>query len=159
MSEDRMLRLWAYQLLRHPLLAAHLETYSYEDVRFVSRSPGSSTEAIRQAENLFAYLASGEAILTTYLNGERTLSNKRLAMLIVTVPETPEDEYEIMLCATHFLGDGMALHTFMNEFYTLLGSSRTIADFELMIREELGSHCRLPPSLEERLPGSGTGLN
>lgn len=32
-------------------------------------------------------------------------------------------EYDMMLCATHFLGDGMALHATMNDFFTLLASS------------------------------------
>lgn len=31
-------------------------------------------------------------------------------------------EYDVMLCATHFLGDGMALHATMNDLFTLLAS-------------------------------------
>ena len=31
--------------------------------------------------------------------------------------------YDLMICATHFLGDGMALHQFANDFFVLLASS------------------------------------
>ena len=30
--------------------------------------------------------------------------------------------YDLMICATHFLGDGMALHQFANDFFVILGS-------------------------------------
>ena len=31
--------------------------------------------------------------------------------------------YDLMICATHFLGDGMALHQFANDFFVLLANS------------------------------------
>lgn len=157
MAKDRLLHLWAYQLLRHPLLAARLESSSYEQVRFVNAAPRSLSEALSVASRLFTYVASGGDIMSTYLNGPRTLANDRLAMLFVTSPEDPQDEYEVMLCATHFLGDGMALHTFMNELYTLVGSDKSVADLQHMIKDELDAALDLPASLEERLPSVGNG--
>ena len=157
MTKDRLHVLWAYQLLRHPLLAAYLKVTSYEDVRFVNDTPQSLAETMDQAASRFAYLGSGSDIVSTYLNGPRTLSNDCLAMLVVAVPETEDGEYEIMLCATHYLGDGMALHTFMNEFYTLLGSDRSIDDFVAVIEKQLDAPHQLPASLEERLPVVGNG--
>ena len=73
-------------------------------------------------------------LIDAYLNGPRTLSNDRLSFLIVgsecanaTIPtdQTLESvkNYDLMICATHFLGDGMALHQFANDFFVLLGSS------------------------------------
>jgi len=157
MTKERVHHLWAYQLLRHPLLASHLQHITYDNVRFVNYPPRSLPEALFRGEKLLAYLGSGSDIMSTYLNGPRLLSMDRLAMLIVTAPEDAEGEHEVMLCATHCLGDGMALHTFMNEFYTLLGSAKTTADFTGMIVEELNSAQALPASLEDRLPVVGNG--
>jgi len=89
------------------------------------------------------------------LNGDRTLSNTRLSCL--TISRTPNDDlypsppatpstatvtsaleafdgervhnYEWLLCAAHFVGDGMALHATGNEFFALLGGS--MSDEEL----------------------------
>lgn len=68
-------------------------------------------------------------ILDTYLNGPRTLSDDILSFLLVSTPSSTfqrgddEQEYDFHLFSTHFLGDGMALHTTANEFFTLLSSS------------------------------------
>ena len=72
-------------------------------------------------------------LLDAYLNGPRTLSNDRLSYLILgsdcANAIIPTDQimesvknYDLMICATHFLGDGMALHQFANDFFVLLGS-------------------------------------
>lgn len=105
-------------------------------------------------------------LINTYLNGPRTLSNSRLSYLVVsepsytgssmpTPPRTPspsragseltldaedhqEDvtQYELLICAMHFLGDGMALHQFANDFFGLLGSQRTEAELEAILSDE-----------------------
>lgn len=73
------------------------------------------------------------ALIDTYLNGPRTLSNDRLSYLIINSEYTNKnlftnhsqdtiENYDFMICATHFLGDGMALHQFANDFFVLLGS-------------------------------------
>ena len=73
------------------------------------------------------------ALIDAYLNGARTLSNDRLSYLIISSDYAnnrfPSDHsqdsvknYDLMFCATHFLGDGMALHQFANDFFVLLGS-------------------------------------
>ena len=70
-------------------------------------------------------------LIDAYLNGPRTLSNDRLSYLIISSENanTPADHsleslknYDLMICATHFLGDGMALHQFANDFFVILGS-------------------------------------
>lgn len=95
------------------------------------------------------------------MNGPRTLSNTRLSYLVVshsheqdlpTPPLTPvpehgapsemqdaprqEPQHELLICAMHFLGDGMALHQFANEFFGLLGSEKTDDDLAAMLDEE-----------------------
>lgn len=70
------------------------------------------------------------ALLDGYLNGERTLSDERLSYLVISTPEAEfiaadpeaEQEYDFWLFSTHFLGDGMALHTTANEFFNLLAA-------------------------------------
>jgi hypothetical protein len=73
-------------------------------------------------------------LIDAYLNGDRTLSNDRLSYLIISsdssntniaADHSPESvkNYDLMICATHFLGDGMALHQSANDFFVILGSS------------------------------------
>lgn len=183
----RVLHIWALQLLRHPLLASTIASTgeSYDDVRFVHARPANYLDAMKDASARFDFsraLPSASSastsssgcnsdIVDTYLNGPRTLGNAALAKLILVAPalytpppspgraSAPDGSYELMLCATHFIGDGMALHTLMNDFYTLLGSDKTVHDLELLIREQLAqpTAVELPKGLEACLPVQ-TGL-
>ncbi|ORX40986.1 hypothetical protein BD324DRAFT_647886 [Kockovaella imperatae] len=158
---DRVFYLWAYQLLRHPLLASHLRVRSYEDVSFVFPHAKDVDSALAVAEDRFIYIDDDESyrdvdVIDSYLNGPRTLSSNRLAALILA---DRGDHHEFMLLSTHYLGDGMALHTFMNEFYTLLGSTKTSEDFLSMIQELVVGEpsATIPGSLEDRIPQVGNG--
>lgn len=82
-------------------------------------------------------------LIDGYLNGERTLSNERLSYLVLSsVPSSSSVEesgdcqqnFDLLICAAHWIGDGMALHTFANELFRLLGKFSD--EFELMIRLE-----------------------
>ena len=101
-------------------------------------------------------------LIESYLNGPRTLSNERLAYLIVsrtpaklpTPPSTPRNsevlpvwpperptddnpvDYELFICAAHFIGDGMALHQFANDFFGLLGSTNSQEAMEQLVADE-----------------------
>lgn len=159
MAKDRVAALWAYQLVRHPLLASSIRFNSYEDVDFVHRPPSTVEAALAQAESRYSYATSSSgSIMDNYLNGPRTLSNQNLGYLFVRSPKQDDGEYEVMLCATHFLGDGMALHTFMNEFYTLLGSPISALDILDMIEDALPTRSALPNCMEDKLPRSFTKL-
>lgn len=160
MDKERIAHLWALQLLRHPLLASHISFKSYEQVSFVYPQPATTSSALNAGDERFVFLDethSSTDIIDTYLNGSRSLSNDRLAMLVVA--HKGGDKYEVMLCATHFLGDGMALHTFMNEFYTALGdATNTIVSLSSAIRDEITKSTGvIPSSLEERMPVVGNG--
>lgn len=54
--------------------------------------------------------------------------------------EAAEDDirnFDVVLCTTHFLGDGMALNRCMNEFFELIGApERTTDAFEATLAEE-----------------------
>ncbi|KAG7099636.1 hypothetical protein E1B28_001462 [Marasmius oreades] len=75
-----------------------------------------------------------------------------------------KQEYDLLICATHYLGDGMALHQFAHDFFTLLGN-HTEGELREILQEEwetrcdveLEPHCALPPALEHRLPASPSG--
>ena len=106
------------------------------------------------------------ALIDSYLNGPRTLSNERLSYLIVshtptsdiqlpTPPLTPristeesaelfarltcDDRvfnHELLICASHFIGDGMALHQFANDFFGLLGGGFSQEELDQFVVDE-----------------------
>jgi len=67
----------------------------------------------------------------------------------------------LMMCVTHFLGDGMALHLLANDFFLLLGSCMNeTALLEKLTIEWSEKYIKLPtlPSaMEDRLPSVPPG--
>ncbi|GJE85813.1 hypothetical protein PsYK624_018920 [Phanerochaete sordida] len=69
-------------------------------------------------------------------------------------------QYDLLICAMHFIGDGMALHTFANDFLGLLGSEQSASDLEAMLRAEWAERWQdkdndasiLPTALEDNMP-------
>jgi len=71
-------------------------------------------------------------------------------------------DYDILICAAHFIGDGMALHNFANEFFTLLAGSaavperlehwRSEEELRVMLCEEWASRWRSSAEEDFRLP-------
>jgi hypothetical protein len=77
------------------------------------------------------------------MNGPRTLSNDYLSYLVIStpVPSSETDsigdiEYDLMMCAPHFIGDGTALHQSTHDLLCILTSAQT--DEEL--KRELDEH-------------------
>ena len=115
-------------------------------------------------------------LIHSYLNGPRTLSNQRISYLILSTsnpiptpdpaPSSPdndqpaESDFDLLICAAHFLGDGMALHQFAHEFFTLLGSQDSVQDLEEMLNKEwserwgsqVAASDALPCSIEQSMP-------
>lgn len=192
-----MLAAWAYFRLMHTPLAStvQMEAWEYESARFVYAAPRSVQEALADADSALCFRNAGkETLIDEYLNGDRTLSNEKLSYLIVgctrdeeralpTPAHTPalemteeqafeneECQFDILICTTHFLGDGMALHTFANEFFALVGGPspesatgalRTTEEIESLLESEWEkrwgtdvstSSSVLPLSLEDLLP-------
>ena len=182
-----------------------MEAWEYDSARFVYAPPRSVAEALAQADNSLEFKCENKDVLiNSYLNGPRTLSNERLSYLIVgnvpaertTVPPSPAatplpsqerdeafpsvpaddvQEFDLLICATHFLGDGMALHTFANELFRLIagkdkdGCVRTTEAMEELLeqewqtrwgagKQEKRSSDVLPSSLEGALPPLDGGL-
>ncbi|KAJ7235866.1 hypothetical protein B0H12DRAFT_1256838 [Mycena haematopus] len=175
MKRSRVCSVWAILRLKHPLLASHVKMHDYDDIRFVYVAPESAVDALESADVSLDYRSqSKDEMIDAYLNGPRTLSNERLSYLVISqqlaCSETPTaldpQAFDLLLCATHFLGDGMALHNFANDFFTLLASDRSDQDLESMLNDEWYSRWggkkdhsapRLPSSLEDRLPRLADG--
>ncbi|GAA6006593.1 hypothetical protein JCM10207_004987 [Rhodosporidiobolus poonsookiae] len=158
LNPDRVLDVWTELVKRHTLLASRVEFEDYYDVQFVYEPPANPSEARNKAASLLDLRTGqdGKALLDAYLNGPRTLSDRRLAYLLVSTPEatfsssdpTTEQEYDVFFFATHFIGDGMALHTTADEFFSLLTSESA---FPLS-----PAPTALAPAMESKLLGSAS---
>ena len=66
------------------------------------------------------------------MNGPRTLSNARLSYLAISSPNvdgcSEEYNYDLLMCAPHFTGDGMSLHQCTHDLLELLASSMSNED-------------------------------
>jgi len=170
-EQGRVSLVWAIMRLRHPLLASKVKMNDYDDVRFMYDVPLSPEAAwLGASQNLEYRIQSKDALIDAYLNGARTLSNDRLSYLIVSsdyYPNTniPTDNnhvknYDLMICATHFLGDGMALHQFANDFFVLLGScmdetallEKLTGEWSEKYTNAIAKFPTLPSAMEDRLP-------
>ncbi|KAJ3787143.1 hypothetical protein GGU10DRAFT_417189 [Lentinula aff. detonsa] len=173
LARDRLAHVWAILRLKHPLLACSVEMHNYDDIRFVSK-PYASTEATLYSanENIIYRQGTKAELIDSYLNGPRTLSTERLSCLILSQEHSYVDEsvipsidtedwfdYDLLLCTTHFVGDGMALHQCANDLFTLLSSKKSTGELHDILKEEWRlrfggqySEMFLPKSLEERLP-------
>ncbi|KAF9814516.1 hypothetical protein IEO21_05067 [Rhodonia placenta] len=193
-QRSRVRIVWAILRLRHPLMGAKVEMNNYDDVRFMYEAPFSADDSLVDADANLEYTSeTKDELIDRYLNGGRTLSNDRLSYLIVsqpaddtlpTPPRTPspsrdayqqnfeltvvnpdERQLELLICAMHFLGDGMALHQFANDFFGLLGSGQSDAELQEVLEREweqrwnsdnhgLAERGILPPCLEDRFPST-----
>ncbi|EIN13965.1 hypothetical protein PUNSTDRAFT_95410 [Punctularia strigosozonata HHB-11173 SS5] len=176
MDRTRVRTVWAILRQRHPLLASEVEFHDYDDVRFVYTPAASVEDCISDADANLEYRTQGkDELIDAYLNGPRTLSSNRLSYLIVSRPSAPRSapaddapheereslqDFEILLCATHYLGDGMALHTCANDFFTILGGPLTQEALIQILSDEapprwdtpIHNAATLPVPLEDKLP-------
>ncbi|GAA5918840.1 hypothetical protein JCM1841_002765 [Sporobolomyces salmonicolor] len=161
MNGERVLDIWTEIIRRHALLSSSVTFTDYYNVHFCYDAPKSISEVREKASSLLEIKTSQNSkdYLDAYLNGPRTLSDQRLAYLVLSTPEptfsSASDEmqqYDFFLLSTHFLGDGMALHTTANEFFSLLAekeereSLSTTSSGELAF--ELG---KFPPAMETKV--------
>ncbi|KAL8279399.1 hypothetical protein RQP46_008211 [Phenoliferia psychrophenolica] len=131
-SPERVLDVWTEIVDRHALLACEVEYDGASEIYFSYEMPKNDRARRMKAKALLELRASTDPkeFLDTYLNGPRTLSDQQLSSLVLTTPSpsfstSPSStlqSYDLFLLSTHFLGDGMALHTTMNEFLLLLAA-------------------------------------
>ncbi|KAG8996935.1 hypothetical protein FRB93_000605 [Tulasnella sp. JGI-2019a] len=126
----RLALVWAILRGRHPLLASEvvMEQGMYDSARYSYTPPGSPHETLDAATEAVHMrgIQGKDALISSYLNGPRTLSNSELSALLVSSEPTLHadgEEWNVLFCATHFIGDGMALHQTANDFFRLLAGS------------------------------------
>ncbi|KAG5647756.1 hypothetical protein DXG03_008479 [Asterophora parasitica] len=162
LERERVRLVWAILRTRHPLLASKVEMRDYHDVNFVYTPPHCVENALDDAGNNLEYRTqTKDELIDSYLNGPRTLSNDRISYLMVSLPKESDGttlKCEFLMCAAHFLGDGMALHQFANDFFGLLGSSSTPTELAALLSSEWetrydqhAAQPHLPSALEDRL--------
>ncbi|OJT08171.1 hypothetical protein TRAPUB_933 [Trametes pubescens] len=67
----------------------------------------------------------------------------------------PKREYELLICAMHFLGDGMALHQFANDFFGLLGGAKSDDALRDLLQEEWRTRwATAPEEVSYPIPGA-----
>jgi hypothetical protein len=53
-----------------------------------------------------------------------------------TEKENAEKTFDLLICAAHWIGDGMALHTFANHFFGLLGGCLSEIELRDLLDQE-----------------------
>ncbi|KPV78279.1 uncharacterized protein RHOBADRAFT_11250, partial [Rhodotorula graminis WP1] len=106
MAPARVLDAWTEITRRHVLLTSAVKFEDYYDIRFVYDSPLDPQEARAKAAQHLTLVTGKEG------KGAETGAIDRAF--------DAEQEYDLFLLSTHFIGDGMALHSTANELLTLL---------------------------------------
>lgn len=82
-------------------------------------------------------------LIFNYMNGPRTLSNDHLSYLVISSSAPSSEtissdgvEYDLMMCAPHYTGDGTALHQSTHDLLCILTSTQTNKD----LQRELDEH-------------------
>ncbi|GAB1520973.1 hypothetical protein RhiTH_004062 [Rhizoctonia solani] len=158
-SPQRVHAIWAVQRLRHPLLASRVNAPDASCARFEYDILATVDEALRlAAEESSLTSSSKDDLLSNYLNGPRLLSAWRTSFLIISRDPERKDEWHLVLCAMHCIGDGMALHTCANEIMLLLGAGGNVDELKRVVGLELDKQNGLPRSMEAALPALPNGL-
>lgn len=75
-------------------------------------------------------------LISSYLNGSRTLSDEKMSYLVISRPananteQKEEGTYSLLFCAPHYIGDGSSLHQCTHELFVLLTNSNLSAPIE-----------------------------
>ncbi|KAJ3733128.1 hypothetical protein DFJ43DRAFT_1138159 [Lentinula guzmanii] len=162
---------WALIRSRHPLLMAKViwdrnsgvsQTADEEPYFWFSPPKNKLKES---KESLIFNNLSKDELITNYLNGSRTLSDERMSYLVISTPSHPEpstddDEgnYDLLMCAPHFIGDGASLHQCTHELLALLASPQTTHGLMQSLIQPSNWVELLPPALESRLPALSSGI-
>ncbi|KAF9486448.1 hypothetical protein BDN70DRAFT_902567 [Pholiota conissans] len=129
-ERQRVLVAWAIMRIRHPLLASSIRMKSYDDISFQYDAPHSPNAALALANRHLEYREQSK----------------------------DDQNVDFLICATHFLGDGMALHRFASDFFALLGSTLDQEALDKLLAMEWSESFykkeapSLPQPMEDRLP-------
>ncbi|KAF5366062.1 hypothetical protein D9757_012394 [Collybiopsis confluens] len=169
MACTRIALCWAIIRSRHPLLMSKVtrdqnsnnSSTSVEEPYFWFSPP---KDAVKEAKDCLVFdTKSKDDLISNYLNGPRTLSDERMSYLVISNPmesiydDGHNGQFELLMCAPHFIGDGASLHQCTHEFVTLLASPQSSYDLLQILTLPLNWVDLLPPALESRIqiPSSG----
>ncbi|KAJ7698644.1 hypothetical protein B0H17DRAFT_324927 [Mycena rosella] len=162
---------FAWSLIRgtNPLLMSKVlvDGNDLSTARFSFSPPSTSESAIQEAAAALRFShETKEELISAYMDGPRVLSNDYLSYLIIsrqgTVPDGPDNEtaeYDLLMCAPHFIGDGTALHQSTHELLCLVTSDKTDAELAWDLNKVQNWAEILPLNVEARLsvPASALG--
>ncbi|KAJ7154743.1 hypothetical protein C8R46DRAFT_1118285 [Mycena filopes] len=164
---ERVQIAWTLIRRKNPLLMAKVIPHTNDPgtVHFSFSPPPTSEAAVQEARAALRFShETKDELISSYMDGQRILSDNYLSYLIVSESENISDnngaQYDLLMCAPHFIGDGTALHQSTHELLCLLTSEKSDAE----LAEQLNTPPRdwmdiLPLSVESRLsiPSSALG--
>lgn len=113
--------------------------------------PNTSAEAIESAAGALVFTTNQirEELMLGYMNGPRSLKDDNLSCLTVCAQAHSSGdfaEYELMMCAPHFIGDGTSLHQTTNELLEILSTYSTDDDLLQLVENECSGNWVCPIS-------------
>ncbi|KAJ7089262.1 hypothetical protein B0H15DRAFT_780014 [Mycena belliarum] len=161
---ERVHAAWASIRRRNPLLMSQVlvDGGDLGTARFSFSPPDTPERALKEAAAATRYShETKDELISAYMDGARILSNGYLSYLVISGPNFDSEisEYDILMCAPHFIGDGTALHQSAHELLCLLSSERTDAELASELDQIQNWADVLPSSIESRLsvPSSALG--
>ncbi|KAF5355416.1 hypothetical protein D9757_013155 [Collybiopsis confluens] len=91
-------------------------------------------DAVEAKDCLMFDARSEDDLISNYLNGPRILSDECMSYILISNPmesiydDGHSGQFELLMCAPHFIGDGASLHQCTHEFMTLLASPQSSSD-------------------------------
>ncbi|KAJ6469490.1 hypothetical protein C8R45DRAFT_1105342 [Mycena sanguinolenta] len=162
---ERVQIAWSSIRRKNPLLMCKVlvDGDDLSTARFSFSPPTTPQEALHEAAAALRFShETKDELISAYMDGTRVLSNEYLSYLIISESGTPPDQdvsqYDILMCAPHFIGDGTALHQSTHELLCLITSDKT--DAELVEERDVAQNWMdvLPLSVESRLSAPSSAL-
>ncbi|KAJ6532709.1 hypothetical protein DFH09DRAFT_1182023 [Mycena vulgaris] len=162
---ERLRIAWSLIRRKNPLLMSQVFVDGDElgTARFSFSPPSTSENAIQEAAAAVRFShETKDELISAYMDGPRILSNHYLSYLVISTPESFHDndalEYDILMCAPHFIGDGTALHQSTHELICLVTSQKTDTELAEELDKPQNWAENLPLSVEARLSAPSSAL-
>ncbi|KAF9267557.1 hypothetical protein L218DRAFT_920562 [Marasmius fiardii PR-910] len=127
-TKESVVKAWAVLRSRHPLLMSRVVEEEDGIPRFCFVPYTNAVEALADTEKVTYFKNdTKDQLISGYMNDSRTLSSSKLSYLIIsesnsTSSQEIEAEYDLLMCAPHYLGDGASLHQCTHELLCLLAN-------------------------------------
>ncbi|KAJ7699489.1 hypothetical protein B0H16DRAFT_1836277 [Mycena metata] len=163
---------WSLIRQKNPLLMSKVvvDRDDPETPQFSFSPPTTPGAALQEAQTALRFShETKDELISAYMDGPRVLSDDYLSYLIVSEREDNDNisdtdanvsQYDLLMCAPHFIGDGTALHQSTHELLCLLSSAKSDTELSDELNAPRDWLDVLPLSMESRLsiPSSALGL-